>query len=115
MSERPVRVLLDDILESVQKARRYVAGLDREAFLSDEKTADAVVRNLEIIGEAAGRLPERFRSQHGEIEWRRIVGLRNRIVHEYFGIDLAIVWEILQHELPELENRVSAIRRSIGT
>ncbi len=110
MSHRPISLLVADILESIEKIERYTAGLDRAAFLGDEKTTDSVVRNLEIIGEAANRIPESFTAQHPEIQWRRIVGLRNRIVHDYFGLDLEIVWEILVNELPALKDRISAIR-----
>jgi hypothetical protein len=110
MSHRPVYLLIADILESVEKIERYIAGLDRAVFLGDEKTADSVVRNLEIIGKAANRIPESFTVQHPEIQWRRIVGLRNRIVHDYFGLDLEIVWEILVSELPALKDGISAIR-----
>ena len=79
------------MLEAMEKIRRYTAGLTTETFSTDEKSVDAVVRNLEIIGEAANRLPEDLKAQHREVEWSRIVGLRNRIVHDYFGIDLQIV------------------------
>lgn len=84
---------------------------DRESFLNDEKTVDAVVRNLEIIGEAANRLPDDFKIQHTDIEWRRIIGLRNRIVHRYFGIDLDIIWEILKNELPAFKEKISGLRK----
>lgn len=110
MSHRPADLLIADIIESIEKIERYIAGLDRDAFLEDEKTVDSVVRNLEIIGEAANRLPESVTARHPEIEWRRVVGLRNRIVHDYFGLDLEIVWEILQRELPVLKERVTAIQ-----
>jgi len=111
MSHRPVDLLIADIIESIEKIERYIAGLDQAAFLRDEKTVDSVVRNLEIIGEAANRIPESFTARHPEIEWRRIVGLRNRIVHDYFGLDLELVWEILQHELPALKEKILAIHR----
>ncbi len=91
MSKRPLRLLLDDICEAAQKTIRCTAGMSFDAFSQDEKTVDAVVRNLEIIGEAANRLPEEFRDAHREIEWQKAIGLRNRIVHEYFGVDLQIV------------------------
>jgi uncharacterized protein with HEPN domain len=110
MSGRPVALLLEDIWEATKKIERFMAGLDRDAFLQDDRTVDAVVRNLEIIGEAAGRLPEAFRSTHPDIEWRRIVGLRNRIVHDYFGIDLEIVWAILEQELPGLKEKIRLLR-----
>jgi uncharacterized protein with HEPN domain len=76
--------------------------MDLDAFLADRKTIDAVVRNIEIIGEAGNMIPEDFRIQHPEIPWRRIRGMRNRIVHEYFGIDNEIVWNIVVNDLPEM-------------
>ena len=72
----------------LRKIQRYVVGLDHDTFIKDDKTIDSVVRNLEIIGEAANRLREDFRAQHPEIEWRKIIGLRNRIVHDYLNIDV---------------------------
>ncbi len=73
-----------------------------EQFTLDEKTVDAVARNFEIIGEAANRLPDEFKSQHPSIEWNRIRGFRNRIVHDYFGIDYEIDWKIIKDFLPHL-------------
>ncbi len=90
MSKRSLELLVEDIWESLEKIERYIESMTQDNFQSDEKTTDAVVRNLEIIGEAAGRLPEDFTNQHSEIEWVKILGLRNRIVHEYFGVDLDI-------------------------
>lgn len=110
MSHRPVRLLIADIIEAIEKIERYISGLDHDAFVHDEKTMDAVVRNLEIIGEAGRRTPESFRRQHPEIEWARIVGLRNRIVHAYFGIDLEIIWEILQKDLSVLKSRIATVK-----
>ena len=103
MSRRATPLLVEDIWEAIEKIQRYVAGLDHDTFTKDDKTIDSVVRNLEIIGEAANRLPENFRAQHPEIEWRRIIGLRNRIVHDYFNIDVEIVWEIIRKDLPNLK------------
>lgn len=109
MSHRPVDLLMEDIIEAIEKIERYVAGFDHSSFLKDDKTSDAVVRNLEIIGEAASRLPESFTVQRPEIEWRKIIGLRNRIVHAYFGVDLDIIWQIVTKELPPLKQKLSAI------
>ena len=99
MSRRPVDLLIEDVWEAIEKIERYVSGLDHDAFVKDEKTVDSVVRNLEIIGEATNRLPADFKAKHPQIEWRKIVGLRHRIVHDYFGIDLEIIWEITQKDL----------------
>lgn len=91
MSKRDTILLLDDMLQSAQKIIRYTKNLDFDSFLSDDKTMDAVVRNFEIIGEAANRIDPDFRIENPEIEWKRIHGFRNRIVHNYFGIDYEIV------------------------
>ena len=100
---RDHRLYLDDILEAIAKIRDYTAGLDYGAFTKDAKTQDAVVRNLEIIGEAAGRLPESLKVVVVDIEWRKIIGLRNILVHEYFGVSLPIVWDVVQNKLGSLE------------
>jgi len=110
MSRRVTPLLVEDIWEAIEKIQRYVAGLDHDTFIVDDKTIDSVVRNLEIIGEAANRLAEDFRAQHPEIEWRKIIGLRNRIVHDYFSIDVEIVWEIIQKDLPNLKSKLLIIR-----
>ena len=109
MSKRSVSLLIEDILDSVEKIVRYTDGMNQEHFQDDEKTADAVVRNLEIIGEASSRLPQDFIDAHSEIEWAKIKGLRNRIVHEYFGVDLQIIWEILKKDLPAFKKSLMDI------
>ena len=111
MSKRDPLVLLEDIILAIQKVGRYTAQMDHDAFLADELVVDGVARNLEIIGEAARQLPEEFRRNHAEVPWTQIAGLRNRIVHDYFGLDLEIIWEIIQHDLPELEKQVRALQR----
>lgn len=102
MSKRDIILLLDDMQQSANKIKRYTENLDFDSFMSDEKTIDAVVRNFEIIGEAANRIDPNFRDSNPEIEWKRIRGFRNRIVHDYFGIDYEIVWTIIESYLDEL-------------
>lgn len=114
MSRRSVRLLLDDMLEATERIERYVAGMDQPAFLADEKTSDAVVRNLEILGEAAAHVPDDFRASTSELEWPRIVGLRNRVVHGYFAVDLELVWRIVVSDLPALASRLRTLRDSLG-
>ena len=113
MSKRSLKLLVEDIWESIEKIERYTEGMNLEIFQNDEKTTDAVVRNLEIIGEAAGRLPEDFTNQHSEIEWVKIIGLRNRIVHEYFGVDLQIIWQILIKDIPDFKASLNNIRSQL--
>ena len=91
MSERSIVFLVEDMLDALGKIDRYTTGMTEDAFQEDAKTIDAVVRNLEIIGEAANRLPKDFINERSEIEWGKVIGLRNRIVHEYFGVDLKII------------------------
>ena len=109
MSKRDSHLLITDILESASKILDYTSGLDFEEFTTDSKTIDAVIRNFEIIGEAAGRLPEDFKENYPEIDWQRIRGFRNRIVHDYFGIDYSIVWNIKESFLPELIKNLGKI------
>lgn len=91
MSKRNPKLLVGDILDSTHKILDYTRDLNVEAFISESKTVDAVIRNFEIIGEAANRLPEEFKDNHPSIDWYRIRGFRNRVVHDYFGIDYTIV------------------------
>lgn len=109
MSKRPVDLLLDDIMLAIGRIGQYIQNVSFDVFSQDQKTVDAVVRNLEIIGEAANRLPDDFKEKYSEIEWYKIVGLRHRIVHDYFGIDLEIIWQILQKDLPAFRDALSQI------
>ncbi|MDH4085295.1 MAG: DUF86 domain-containing protein, partial [Nitrospira sp.] len=99
---RDSRVYLEDILEATRKITSYTANLSKAAFLEDEKTFDAVVRNLEVIGEAVKKLPEDLRTQHPSLEWKKMAGLRDILIHEYFGLDSEIVWDIVKNKVPTL-------------
>ena len=111
MPRRDAALLLEDIRSAIARIERYTSELQREQFLRDEKTVDAVARNLEIIGEAARWLPTNFKRKHEGIPWEQIAGLRNRIVHDYFGLDLEIIWQVLQTSLPDLREQLDDIRR----
>ena len=106
MSERTVRMFLVDILEAIDKIRTYTSGLSFDQFQQSPMVVDAVLRNLEIIGEAARHIPSELRASHSSIEWRRVVGLRNVVIHSYFGVDLEIVWTVATQQLPELEKTI---------
>ena len=109
MSKRDRTLLIEDMLDSALKIRRYTSELNFNSFLEDEKTVDAVVRNFEIIGEAANRIDPDFRTRNPEIEWNRLRGFRNRIVHDYFGIDYEIVWTIIEDDLNNLIGRLEGL------
>lgn len=107
MSKRTPELLLADILESIEKIAAYTAGMATlEQFAADSKTVDAVLRNIEIIGEAAGRLPEEFTEKHPHIPWNQIRGMRNRLIHAYFGISLPLIWTTIQTAIPELRKNI---------
>ena len=109
MSKRQPGLLVEDIIDSGNKILVYTESMSFEEFISDNKTVDAVIRNFEIIGEAANRLPEEFKDDHPNIDWNRIRGFRNRIIHDYFGIDYSIVWQIKKLFLPELLEKIKKL------
>jgi uncharacterized protein with HEPN domain len=106
---RDYKVYLEDILEASRKIRDYSSGLTFADFAKDPKTLDAVVRNLEVIGEATKKIPESIRTRHTAIDWKKIAGLRDILIHEYFGVDVEVIWDILQNKLPVVEKQIQDI------
>jgi uncharacterized protein with HEPN domain len=103
MFKRGHFLLLADMLEAVNRILEYTHGIDFDQFTIDSKTKDAVIRNFEILGEAANRIPNDYQIQNPHIPWKQLRGYRNRLIHEYFGVDYHIVWEIIQTNLSELQ------------
>ena len=106
---RDYRVYLEDVLEAIRKIAGYTTGLSLEVFTGDVKTLDAVVRNLEVIGEAIKNVPDEVRSKHPEVDWKKIAGLRDVLIHAYFAIDVETVWDIVQNKLPLLGKQIKKI------
>ncbi len=102
MSKRDVKLFLHDILESIEKIERYTKNLSFDEFVKNNLVVDAVIRNLEIIGETVKNIPEDIRSKYPEIPWRQIAGFRDVVIHHYFGVDLNIVWTVVRKHLKEL-------------
>ena len=102
MSKRDVRLFLHDMLEAIEKTERYTARLSYEQFEASDMVVDAVVRNLEIVGEAARQIPPNLRERYPAVNWARVVGFRNIVIHEYFDVDREIVWTIATQRLAEL-------------
>lgn len=102
------RVYLVHILECIQKIERFTAG-GKNRFLQDAMVQDAVLRNFEVIGEAAKRLDDAYRAAHPEVPWRALAGLRNVLIHQYEGVDLARVWAVVEHDLPGLKDAIAAL------
>ncbi len=109
MSKRDFRLYLDDILESSAAIEEFVVGLSMDEFTRDRKTSSAVIREFEIIGEAVGKLPQNIRSLQPGVQWQDIKDFRNLLIHEYFGVDLELVWNVVRDDLPILHNAVKKI------
>ncbi len=101
---------LNDMLQNAQRAIRFVKGMDYEAFAKDEKTVYAVIRAVEIIGEAASNVPAEICAAHEHIPWGEAKGMRNKLVHRYFGINLEVVWQTVQEDLPAL---IAALKKIV--
>lgn len=107
---REWRFYVDDMLQFCTKVQRYTAGIGQASFVADAMRYDATVRNLELLGEAAMRIPEPVRAAHAEVPWRLIVATRNRLIHGYLGIDDDILWSLIQVEVPRLAHQLRALR-----
>ena len=115
MSDRILGDYIQDILDAIVDAREFTSGMKLEGFIKDKKTINAVVRSLEVIGEAAKKIPDDMREEYPEIPWKRMAGMRDKLIHAYFGVDLEIVWEVVQSELPPIEPLVQRVLDDIGT
>ena len=109
MFKRDWKLFIMDILECIEKIESYISGVSYRKFMRDSKTKDAVVRNLEIIGEAANQVPKNIQQKYKEIPWSQIIGMRNRLIHGYFVVDYDIVWDIVSRELPDLKKKIKKI------
>lgn len=109
MSKRTTDLYLTDILEAIGKIEEYTKGLSLNQFRVDGKTIDAVVRNLAIIGEAARQIPSEMRSKYPNVAWEEMVGMRDKVSHEYFGVDLKIIWETVKNDLTALREQINRV------
>lgn len=101
--KRDYRLYIDDILEAIDKIENYIEELSFDEFGKDNKTIDAVIRNFEIIGEASKHIPEPVREKYPKIPWKEMAGMRDKLIHEYFGVKLEVVWKTIKKRLPELK------------
>ena len=104
---------LQDILDATRKARRFVADMEYDEFAADDKTLFAVVRALEVIGEATKKVPHSVRARYPTVPWRDMAGIRDKLIHEYYGVNLQVVWRTLQEDLPPLEAGIQQVIEGI--
>ena len=102
MSKRSEADCLQDMLEAAERVISYCKGITYQQFIDDTKTQDAVVRNIEILGEAVKSIPKTTRRKHSAIPWKSIAGMRDRLIHDYFGVNYDVVWDVARNDLPQL-------------
>jgi len=107
---RHTDLYFNDILHAAAKIQRYTRGMAFAEFKRDDKTVDAVIRNLHVIGEAARSVPIHVQNKNPQVPWRDIIAMRNILIHEYFGVDAAIIWKTVREDLPVLKKAIAAIR-----
>jgi len=114
LSTRKDKAYLKHILDAISDAKRFMEGVTKEEFLENKEKQYAVLRVLEIIGEATKSLSKEMKQQYSEIQWRDIAGMRDKLIHEYFGVKLDLVWATVKKNLPELEKQIHEILRKTG-
>ncbi|MGA1410089.1 MAG: DUF86 domain-containing protein [Prochlorotrichaceae cyanobacterium] len=108
---RNLVLYLDDIISSIDKIQRYTVNMSQADFIIDDRTFDAVIRNLEIIGEAVKQIPNDIRDRYPQIDWRKIAGLRDILAHAYFAVDDEIIWDIIKNKLDDLRQCIIEIKK----
>ena len=111
---RDVRLFLEDILESIERIEEYLDNVDEEDFYENTIVQDAVLRRLEIIGEAVKNIPDNIRKKYPDIPWKQIAGMREVLIHAYFGVNLRRVWKVAVEDIPELKPKIAKILNEIG-
>jgi uncharacterized protein with HEPN domain len=111
VTKRSYTLFLDDILDAMTRIEKYTFTLDFDSFVKNEMAVDAVIRNLEVIGEAVKNIPAHIREKNQDIPWKRMAGLRDMMIHVYFGIDLEIIWEIVKKDIPETKPEIEQFRK----
>lgn len=114
MKKRDYGDFVQDILDSINDVENFIDGMEFEDFINDKKTIYSVVRAIEIIGEAAKNVPEQIRTKYPDVPWKHMAGMRDKLIHEYFGVDLEILWKTAKDDLPRLKTPVSKVFEDMG-
>ena len=109
MGKRDYGDYIKDIIDSINDIETFIKDIDFEEFAGDKKTVNAVIRSVEVIGEAAKKVPKSLRNKHSIIPWKKMAGMRDKLIHEYFGIDVEILWKVAKDELPPLKPLIQEI------
>ena len=110
---RNVLIYIKDILENMHDASQFIEGMSYEQFAADKKTVNAVLRSIEVIGEAAKNVPEHVRAQYPQVPWKEMAGMRDKVIHSYFGVDREIVWLVVTERVPALRPLIEQIVRDL--
>jgi len=113
MSKRSVKCYLQDILDAIEKIKKYTAKVDYEMFSKNQMMIDAVLMNIAIIGESVKKIPEDVKRRYPDIPWKDIAGMRDKVIHDYFGVDVNIVWETIKKNVPELEQKIKVMLKEL--
>ncbi|MEA1925022.1 MAG: DUF86 domain-containing protein [Candidatus Altiarchaeota archaeon] len=109
MTNKDPSIFLEHILESVNDIESYSRGISKNSFFEDKQLQDAIIRRVEIIGEAVKNIPDDVKNKYADVSWKEITGTRDIFIHQYFGVDLEIVWNIVKKDLPDLKNKIRDI------
>jgi len=113
MKERDFSDYVRDILDSIQDVEEFISGITFEEFLQNKKINKAIIRSLEVLGEASKKIPDDIKTRYPDVPWKRMSGMRDKLIHEYFGADLNIVWNVVKNELPPIKPFIEQLSREI--
>ncbi len=111
--KRDIRVYIEDVLESIERIEEYTSAIKEKDFYNNAQVQDAVLRRLEIIGEAVKHIPSDFRSKYPSIPWKKIAGMRDVLIHGYFGVNLKRVWKAVKKDIPDLKEKITVIKNDL--
>jgi len=113
MRKRDYRDYVQDILDSISETKEFTAGFSFEDFRNDRKTQNAVIRSIEVMGEAAKKIPPSLRRKHAGVPWQKMSGMRDKLIHEYSGVDMEIVWQAIKEELPAVKPLIARVLKEL--